>query len=67
MEKQSSVVAGVPPAENNGIAADTAASTESESAAWRQDRRAAPTPESFRDSAASLVRAVVKLARRRRS
>jgi len=24
MEKQSSVVAGVPPAENNGIAADTA-------------------------------------------
>jgi len=28
MEKQSSVVAGVPPAENNGIAADTAASPE---------------------------------------
>jgi len=65
MEKQSSVVAGVPPAENNGIAADTALQKANHQRG--QDRRAAPTPESFRDSAASLVRAVVKLARRRRS
>jgi len=47
MEKQSSVVAGVPPAENNGIAADTAASTESESAAWRRIDALRRLPKAF--------------------